>query len=286
LVHPAKKEIELNTDQASVPKVRSRDGTTIAFDRTGDGPPIIFVGGAFQQRSDQSMAQLAALLAPRFTVFNYDRRGRGDSGDTGPYAVEREVEDLEALITEAGGSAFVFGMSSGGVLALEAARRLPITKLAVYDPPFMVDDSGPRPPADHEAQLTELVSSGRPGDAAEFFMTNVIGMPTEAVAPMRSAPIWPALEQVARTLPYDAAIMGDYSLPAERLKSVTVPTLVIDGEGSDPRLRRAARALWTVLPDVQRRTLEGQTHEWAPEILAPALEAFFAGSTVRGRVEI
>ena len=228
----------MSTDHTSVAKVRSRDGTAIAFDRTGDGPPIIFVGGAFEQRSDRGMTQLAAILAPRFAVFNYDRRGRGDSDDTAPYAAEREVEDLEALIAAAGGSAFVFGMSSGGVLALEAARRLPITRLAVYDPPFMVDDSGPQPPADHEAKLTELVSSGRPGDAVE------------------------------------------------RLRSVTVPTLVIDGEESDPRLRRAARALWAVLPDVQKRTLEGQTHEWAPEALAPALEAFFAGSTVRGRVEI
>ncbi|HZA89330.1 MAG TPA: alpha/beta hydrolase [Solirubrobacterales bacterium] len=275
----------MSSNETSVAKVRSRDGTTIAFDRTGDGPPLIFVGGAFQQRSGQGMAQLAALLAPRLTVYNYDRRGRGDSGDTAPYAVEREVEDLEALIAEAGGSAFVFGMSSGGVLALEAARRLPITRLAVYDPPFMVDDSGPRPPADHQAQLTELVSSGRPGDAAEFFMTKIIGMPTEAVAPMRGSPIWPALEQVAHTLPYDGAVMGDYSLPIERMRSVTVPTLVIAGEKTDPRLRRAARALWAALPDVQQRTLEGQTHEWAPEVLAPALERFFADSTVRGRVE-
>ena len=275
----------MSSNETSVAKVRSRDGTTIAFDRTGDGPPLIFVGGAFQQRSGQGMAQLAALLAPRLTVYNYDRRGRGDSGDTAPYAVEREVEDLEALIAEAGGSAFVFGMSSGGVLALEAARRLPITRLAVYDPPFMVDDSGPRPPADHQAQLTELVSSGRPGDAAEFFMTKIIGMPTEAVAPMRGSPIWPALEQVAHTLPYDGAVMGDYSLPIERMRSVTVPTLVIAGEKTDPRLHRAARALWAALPDVQQRTLEGQTHEWAPEVLAPALERFFADSTVRGRVE-
>ncbi|MGH2993395.1 MAG: alpha/beta fold hydrolase [Solirubrobacterales bacterium] len=272
----------MSTNQTSVAKVHSRDGTAIAFDRSGDGPAIIFVGGAFQQRSDRGMAQLAALLAPRLAVFNYDRRGRGDSGDTEPYAVEREVEDLDALMTEAGGSAFVFGMSSGAVLALEAARRLAVTKLALYEPPFMVDDSGPRPPADHEARLTELVSSGRRGDAAEFFMTKVVGMPAEAVAPMRSAPMWPALEELAPTLVYDAAVMGDYSLPAERVAAVTLPTLVINGERSDPRLRHAARALWTVLPDVRHRTLEGQTHDWAPETLAPVLEEFFAGSTARG----
>jgi alpha-beta hydrolase superfamily lysophospholipase len=263
--------------------VRSLDGTTIAFDRTGDGPPLILVGGAFQQRSDQATTRLAALLAPHLTVFNYDRRGRGDSGDTAPYAVEREVEDLDAVIAEAGGSAFAFGMSSGAVLALEAARRLAITRLALYEPPFMVDKGGPRPPADHRARLTELVASGRPGDAARFFMTEVIGMPDEAVSPMRRSPIWRALEEVAPTLPYDAAVMGDYSLPVERVRSVTVPTLVVNGENSDPRLRRAARALWAVLPDVQHRVLEGQTHDWAPEALAPALEGFFAGSAVRDR---
>jgi pimeloyl-ACP methyl ester carboxylesterase len=260
-------------------KIQSRDGTPIAFDRTGEGPAIILVGGAFQHRAiDSETAQLAALLSPHFTVFHYDRRGRGDSGDTPPYAVEREIEDLAALIDEAGGSAAAFGMSSGGVLALEAARSLPITKVAVYEPPFMVDEGGLRPPADHQEQLTELAASGRRGDAVEFFMTKVMSMPDEAVAPMRSAPMWPALEGVAPTLAYDSAVMGDFSLPAERLASVAAPTLVINGGDTDPRLRRAARALWAVLPDVQHRTVEGQTHQVAPEALAPVLEEFFASS--------
>src|ERR671933_2647108 len=140
-------------------KVRSKDGTTIAFDQPGDGPSIILVGGAMSTRS--ASVPLAALLAPHFTVFAYDRRGRGDSGDRGPYAVEREVDDLDALLTAAGGSAFVFGHSSGAALALEAAARgLTITKLALYEPPFMVGDGGPRPPADHATQLAELVSAG------------------------------------------------------------------------------------------------------------------------------
>jgi pimeloyl-ACP methyl ester carboxylesterase len=275
-------EFKVSSIQTSVATARSRDGTSIAFERTGVGPPAIFVGGAFQRRSDQGMVELAALLAPHLTVFNYDRRGRGDSGDTGPYAVEREIEDIEALIAEAGGSAYVFGMSSGAVLALEAARSLPITRLAIYEPPFMVGDGGPRPPADHEARLTELISTGRPGDAIEFFTVDVVGMPREAVGAMRGSPMWPALEELAPTLVYDAAVMGDYSLPSERIASVAIPTLVIDGEKSDPRLRRAARALWKVIPDIRCRTLEGQTHDVSPEALAPALEEFLSGAAVSG----
>jgi pimeloyl-ACP methyl ester carboxylesterase len=144
-----------------MPRARSRAGTAIAFDRSGEGPPIILVGGAFQARSAPKMTLLAELIAPRFTVISYDRRGRGESEDTEPYSVEREIEDLDALIGEAGGSACLFGMSSGGVLALEAvAQGLQIERVAVYDPPFMVDDSAPRPPVDHQAQLTALISAG------------------------------------------------------------------------------------------------------------------------------
>src|SRR6266568_645857 len=178
-------------------KVHSKDSTAIAFDQLGQGSAIILVGGAFTDRSQPTLVQLAALLAPHFTVFNYDRRGRGESGDTAPYAVEREVEDLGALITEAGGSAFVVGGSSGAVLALEAARKLPITKLALYEPPFIVDDSRPPLPADYVAQLIELISSGRRGDAVEFFMTKAVGVPAEFVAQMQNAPMWPALEAAA-----------------------------------------------------------------------------------------
>src|SRR5215216_1992011 len=196
-------------------KITSNDGTTIAFDRLGEGPPVILVCGQSTDRS--SNAGVAALLAPDFTVFNYDRRGRGDSGDTAPYAVEREVEDIDALIKEAGGSAFVYGMSSGAALALEAAASgLAITKLALWEPPFILDDSRPRPPADTARIYTELVSRGRRGEAVEFFMRQVVGLPAEFVAQARKAPWWPAQEALAHTLAYDATIMGDYSLPSER----------------------------------------------------------------------
>jgi len=260
-------------------KVYSKDGTAIAFDQLGQGPAIILVGGAFTDRSQPALVQLAALLAPHFTVFNYDRRGRGDSGDTAPYAVEREVEDLEALIVEAGGSAFVCGFSSGAALALEAAARgLTITKLALYEPPFIVDDSRPPLPQDFATQLTELVSSGRRGDAAELFMTKAAEVPAAVVAQMRHAPFWPGVEAVAHTLIYDTTIMGDNNaLPTDRIASVTVPTLVIDGGASPAWMRNAARAVADILPDAQRRTLEGQTHDVAPAALAPVLEEFFAG---------
>ncbi len=167
--------------------VISKDGTPIAFDRSGEGPALILVGGASAARADE--ASLAAALAPYFTVFAFDRRGRGNSGDTAPYAVEREVEDIEALIDEAGGSALVFGHSSGAVLALEAARLLPtkITKLALYEPPFIIDDSRPPAPQDFSAHLSALVASGRRGEAVESFMM-VVGLPSEMIAQMRQSP--------------------------------------------------------------------------------------------------
>lgn len=260
--------------------VTSKDGTTIAFDRSGEGPAIVLVGGAFQHRAiDTSTARLAERLAPNFTVYHYDRRGRGESGDTAPYAVNREIEDIDALIQDAGGSAYVFGMSSGAVLALHAAAAgLAITKLALYEPPFIVDDSRPPVPKDYTRRLAGLLAEGRRGDAVELFMTEAVGMPAEAVAPMRGAPFWSAFESVAHTLPYEAAIMGDTlsgrPLPAGRWAAVTVPTLVVDGGASPDWARNAVEALVEVLPDAQRRTLEGQTHQVDPEVLAPGLAEF------------
>ncbi len=255
----------------------SRDGTTIAFDRSGEGSPIILVGGAFQQRKDQLMEPLAALLAPHFTVINYDRRGRGDSGDTLPYAVEREVEDIAALITAAGGSACVFGMSSGGALALEAAARgLPISKLALYEVPFTGDGARSREPDDFATQLTALLAAGRRGDAVEHFLTKAVGVPTEVVAQMRHAPMWPGMEAVAPTLAYDTAIMSDNTLLTERAASVTIPTLVLDGGASPAWASNAAQTIVAAVPNAQRRTLEGQTHSVPADVLAPVLAAFFA----------
>jgi pimeloyl-ACP methyl ester carboxylesterase len=257
-------------------KVTSKDGTPIVFDQLGDGPPVVLVCGGSVDRS--SNAPLAALLAKHFTVFNYDRRGRGGSGDTPPYAVEREVEDIDAVITAAGGSAFLYGTSSGAALALEAAGQLPakIKKLALWEPPFILDESR-RPPADTATTYRELVAAGRRGDAVEYFMAKVVGLPAEFVAQARNAPWWPAQEALAHTLAYDATIMGDYSLPVERAAAVKVSTLVIAGGASFPFMRDTAQALADILPNGQARTLEGQEHNVDPKSLAPVLVAFFAG---------
>ena len=267
-------------------KVISKDGTPIAFDQSGQGPAIMLVAGATATRLDE--ASLASALAPHFTVFAYDRRGRGDSGDTAPYAVEREVEDLDALINEAGGKAFVFGHSSGAVLALEAARLLPtkIAKLALYEPQFIIDDSRPPAPEDAAAHLTELVSSGRRGEAVEYFMT-LVGTPAEMVAQIRQSPMWPGLEKLAQTLAYDITIIGNTEsgdpLSLRKWATVTVPTLVMDGtmflgrEEIHVFMRHCAQELANILPDAQRRTLEGQDHGPADEVLVPALQEFFLG---------
>ncbi|MDI3340044.1 MAG: alpha/beta hydrolase [Sphaerobacter sp.] len=256
--------------------VRSRDGTVIAYERTGEGPPVILVGGALSDRT--AGAPLAALLAPPFTVVTYDRRGRGDSGDTAPYAVEREIEDLHALIDDVGGAAFVYGMSSGAALALRAAAsRLPITKLALFEPPYIVDGSRPPIPADYLTRLNALLAAGRRGDAVALFMTEAVGVPTELVTQLRSDPMWPRLEATAHTLPYDHAVLGDMAIPTELAASVTIPTLVVDGGASPAWLRQATEAVAAILPGARRQTLEGQTHAVAPDALAPVLLAFFAG---------
>lgn len=266
--------------------VTSKDGTPIAFDQSGEGPALVLVAPAFGTRAGQ--ASRAAALAPDFTVFAYDRRGRGDSGDTAPYAIEREIEDLDAVIDAAGGSAFVFGHSSGAVLALDAALLLPtkITKLALYEPPFIIDNSSPLPPEDFAAHLRELVAAGRRGDAVDYWNT-VIGMPAEVRAQMRQSPWWPGQEAVAHTLPYDATITQDTQrgdpAPLRKWAPVTVPTLVMDGslmmgrEDLHAFMRHGADALAGVLPHAQRRILEGQDHGPADDVLAPALKTFFHG---------
>ena len=213
-------------------QVTSQDGTSIAFERSGVGPPVVLVCGGSVDRT--SLAGLAALLAPDFTVFNFDRRGRGPSGDTPPYAVQREVEDIGAVIAAAGGSAFLFGSSSGAALALEAAANgLPVTKLALWEPPYIVDPAY-RPPADQVAQYDRMIAEGRRGDAVEYFMVHVVRMPAEFVAGARNEPWWGATEALAHTLPYDATVMGDYSVPTERAASVSAPTIVLAGGADFP----------------------------------------------------
>jgi predicted ATPase/DNA-binding SARP family transcriptional activator len=258
-----------------VATVRSRDGTTIAYTRTGTGPPVILIGGALNDRT--TFEPLAEHLAGRFTVYSYDRRGRGGSGDNPPYAVARELEDLAAVVAEAGEPAYGFGVSSGAVLAVDAAARgVPLTRLALVEPPFILDETRPPMPVDAIAGLAELIAAGRRGDAVEVFLTVGVEMPAEVVAPMRSAPAWPVLEAMAHTIGYDLAIMGDFQLPAHWAE-VRVPTLVMDGGASAEWRRNATQAAADILPYGQRRTLDGHPHDAPAEVLAPILTDFFTG---------
>jgi pimeloyl-ACP methyl ester carboxylesterase len=257
-----------------MPHVLSRDRTPIAFESFGDGPSVILVVGAFNTRSTGT--PLAQALASHLRVFTYDRRGRGDSGDTPPYAVEREIEDLAALIREADGSAAVFGYSSGALLALRAAAQgLPITRLALYDPPYLVGAPQAQPSVDHAARLAELVASGRRGDAVEYFQGQMVKIPPEIVTQLRQAPFRPALEAMAHTLVYEAIILGDQSLPTDLVEAVTMPTLVAAG-GASPSMRAAADALAAALPQGDAHVLEGVGHDLDPAVLGPVLEAFLA----------
>jgi pimeloyl-ACP methyl ester carboxylesterase len=254
--------------------VTSRDGTTIAFDRIGQGPPVILVSGGSVDRT--SLAPLAQELASDLTTINYDRRGRGPSGDTPPYAIDREIEDIEAVIEAAGGEANLFGSSSGAVLAMMAAGAgLPVTKLAMWEPPF-IPEGFPRPPEDQVEQYETMVAEGRRGDAVEYFMSRVVGMPAEFVAQARTQPWWAGTEALAHTLAYDARIMSDYQIPVDRAAQVKVPTLVIAGGADMPWMRDTAKALAEALPDGEARLLDGQGHDVDPTVLAPVLKDFFA----------
>lgn len=237
--------------------VHSTDGTAIAFDRSGEGPPIILVDGALCYRKSGGSRKLAALLAPHFTVYAYDRRGRGESADTAPYAVDREVEDIQGLIEDAGGSAYLYGISSGAVLALEAANRgVGVEKLVAYEPPFIVDDSRPPVGPDYVTKLNELLAADRRGDAVRLFLREV-GVPGIAIALMRFMPAWSKLKGIAHTLPYDFAILDGLQtgepLPAERWSAVAVPALVVVGGKNPPWWHHGTQALADVLPNAQHR---------------------------------
>jgi pimeloyl-ACP methyl ester carboxylesterase len=260
--------------------VLSVDGTSICFDAWGDGQPLIMIDGATGHRAvSQTHAQVSALSRKEFRVYSYDRRGRGESGDTAPYAVQREIEDLAALIADAGEPAFLCGFSSGAVLALDAAAAgLPIARLALFEPPFVVGGSRPPVPADYVQQLDACIADGRPGDAVALFLTAAAGVPEEHVAGMRQSPFWPAMEAIAHTIAYDGRIMGSTMsgapLPADRWAAVSVPTLVMYGRGTEPWLISAARALAGLLPTASLQPVEGAQHNVTAEVLTAALRQF------------
>lgn len=261
----------------------SRDGTTIAYEQSGTGPALVLVAAALSDRS--GTAKLARLLAPKFTVFNYDRRGRGLSSDTPPYAIEREVEDLEALAEAAGGSVCLFGSSSGAVLALDAANRLGARARGVflYEPPLIVDDSRPPMPADIAARIDTLVDEGRRGHALRCFFHEGMGIPAVFVFLMRLLmPGWSKMAAMAHTIWHDLTILDGLQagqpLPAGRWASVVAPTLVVVGGRSEAFFHSGAQALAGVLPGARYRRLEGRDHSavvMAPKALAAEMERFF-----------
>jgi pimeloyl-ACP methyl ester carboxylesterase len=265
-------------------RVTSKDGTTIAYERDGRGPALILVGGAIDDGSEN--APLMPELAESFTVCNYARRGRGQSGDTLPYAVEREIEDLEALIAAVGGSAHVFGASSGGGLALEAAAAgLAIDRLAVYEVPYSLDEDGPHWNRGDVPEVEELLARGRRGDVVELFMRTV-GSSEEDIDGARASPFWPSLEALAHTLAYDAACMGDGPPPTARLAKITQRTLVATGGGSPDShagglpagfMDRAADAIAASIPLAERRIIDGAGHMVDATLVAPVLQRFFGG---------
>ena len=257
-------------------KVISKDGTEIAYDKTGKGPALILVDGALMYRAFGSMPELANLLAPHFTVITYDRRGRGASSNIQPYNLQNEIDDLDALIREAGGSAFLYGISSGACLALEAAIQLgtKVKKLAMYEPPYNTENSSRQAWMDYRKQLDEALAAGRKGDAVVLFM-NLVGTPADQIEGMQNAPMWPMFEAVAPTLAYDAAAMGeDRSVPVKRAANVIAPTLVANGTVL-PFMRDTAKNLEKAIPHARQLTLEGQSHNVDLKVLAPVLVDFF-----------
>lgn len=259
----------------------SRDGTTIAFTKRGSGPPLIIVDGAFCYRENGPATELASRLAQHFTVLTYDRRGRGESGDTAPYATEREIDDLQALAREAGTAPFVVGISSGGALILQAvASGVDVKKIALYEPPYLADGNGPRSFEEAKNRLQSLLSAGDRGGAVRFFMTDVYGAPRAFVfaMPFLMPNAWKRNKLVVHTVPYDLTILEDRSVLNERRSSISVPTLVIGGEKSPKELHDAVKAVANALPEGHSRYLPGQDHNISSGALAPVLFEYFGTS--------
>ncbi|HEX2861119.1 MAG TPA: alpha/beta hydrolase [Lacunisphaera sp.] len=256
--------------------VTSKDGVKIAFEKSGSGPAVILVGGALSDRKGGQ--PLAARLAGNFTVYVFDRRGRGESTDAKTYAVEREIEDLAALIHDAGGSASLYGVSSGAALALHAAAKLgpaKVPRLALYEPPYAATDAEQKETFIGQKRRTnELIKTGQPGDAAAYFL-GAIGTPPELLKKMQASPDWENMRKIDFTLEYDYAVLGDGTVPEAAAKSVVVPTLVLDGEKTLDFMHVTADRVAALVPGAKRKTLKGQTHQAAPEVTAPVLIEFF-----------
>ena len=265
--------------KATVEAVTSADETRIALERVGDGAPVVLIGGAYNDRS--TMAALAATLAPDFTAVTYDRRGRGDSGNNDrSFDINREFDDLAAVIEQAGGTVSVFGHSSGGVLAIGAVLRgLPIGRLAVYEPSYIPASVRTKPGSDLYQRLVRLIGQDRRDDAVTLFQTEAVGLPAAMVEGMRASDFWSWFTGLAHTLPYDVALHGDYEPPAGRLAGLGIPMLAVDGSQSPQWIRTGTRAVADAVPGGRYVTIEGQDHGVLhhPEALRPVLSTFLAG---------
>jgi pimeloyl-ACP methyl ester carboxylesterase len=257
-------------------KTTSRDGTSLAYHVTGQGPTVILVSGAMS--TGGTVLPLAQRLADRCTAVVYDRRGRGESGDTAPYAVDREVEDLAALLDAVGGDAALFGVSSGGALVLRAASSgLPVRRAAVYEVPYADHlAGGAAREAVYKEQLGKALAEGRRGDAVELFL-RLTGLAEEMIRRARQSPMWAGMEAVAPSLAHDDAVMGDGLLPRDRLATIGIPVLAVAGGASPEWMHRASQAVAEAVPQGTYRVLPGQTHMVEPEVLGPVLADFFAG---------
>ena len=265
-----------------MPTVTSTDGTKIAFEKVGSGPAVILVNGAMSYRRafDTTLEDLAELLSKDFTVYDYDRRGRGESGDTEPFTKVREIEDIQALVEHAGGEAMLVGFSSGGAVTLETtAVTSGIKKAFVYEVPFIVDDSR-QALDDYEGHTTRLVAEGKLDELIEYFITMVAGIPAEFVGGIKQdKAMWERMRAIAPTIPHDASFMSEFMkgkpLPSGYWSKVKVPVLVGDGGASPAWLHNAAEALAAALPNASRETFEGQTHSVDPNVIAPVITEFF-----------
>lgn len=273
-----KANVDKEDVQQNATHLTSKDGTRIAFSKAGTGPAIIVVNGALSYRAVYDDKPLASALSKNFTIYTYDRRGRGESTDTKPYSVEREIEDIEALINDAGGSAYLYGVSSGAALSLLAAARLgeaKILKLVLYEPPYVASSEKDKQVfIGHGKRINELIKTGKPGDATAYHFT-AIGTPPEALENLRKSPEWPLMERVEHTLAYDYAILNDGAIPADAVKKATMPTLVMNGDKSFDFMSKIAKNLSGVMPNARWQELKDQKHQASPEIIAPVLHEFF-----------
>jgi pimeloyl-ACP methyl ester carboxylesterase len=258
-------------------KVKSKDGTQIAYEKIGNGPALILVDGAFCNKTFGPMPKLAALLSKDFTVYLYDRRARGDSGDTKPYSVDREIEDIGELINVAGGSSYLFGISSGAILSIKAVvKGLNVQKLAIFEPPYSSNKNG-KLPDNAKEDLTRMIEEKRQGDAVKYFLTKLMGAPSFIPFILRFTPNWAKMKANANALPYDLAICGDFEIPKDQISSIKIPTLAIDSIKSPETLRNSVAVVSKTIPLGERKSLNGSVHDVPPKVLAPVLRDFFNG---------